>query len=83
SLWQASLAKLIDQATLGCQDKLQLFNLLVVNEDALNVSEQLNAIIGAPVDSASLIQRISNSAASEHTGNSNNQTFDATGSCAF
>lgn len=83
SLWQASLAQLIDQATLGCQDKLQLFNLLVVNEDALNVSEQLNAIIGAPVDSASLIQRISNSAASEHTGNSNNQTFDATGSCAF
>lgn len=83
SLWQASLAKLIDQATLGCQDKLKLFNVLVINEDALSFSDQLKVVIGAPVHSAALIQRISNSTASEHADNSNNQAFDATGSCAF
>ena len=83
SLWQASLAQLIAQSTFNCQDKLKLFNVLVINEDALSLSDQLKAVIGAPVDSAALIQRISNSAASEHADNSNNQAFDATGSCAF
>ncbi|AVI68007.1 peptidase M3A [Shewanella sp. WE21] len=83
SLWQASLAQLIAQSTFNCHDKLKLFNVLVINEDALSLSDQLKAVIGAPVDSAALIQRISNSAASEHADNSNNQAFDATGSCAF
>ncbi|MBW3525131.1 peptidase M3A [Shewanella sp. NKUCC05_KAH] len=83
SLWQASLARLIDQSTFNCRDKLKLFNVLVINEDALSLSDQLKVVIGAPVDSAALIQRISNSAASEHADNSNNQAFDATGSCAF
>ncbi|MGE6381789.1 M3 family metallopeptidase [Shewanella baltica] len=83
SLWQASLAQLIAQSTFNCQDKLKLFNLLVVNEDALSFSDQLKAVIDAPVDSAALIQRISNSTASEHADSSNNQAFDAIGSCAF
>lgn len=83
SLWQASLAQLIAQSTFNCQDKLKLFNVLVINEDALSLSEQLKAIIGAPVDSAALIQRISNLAAPEHAGSSNKQAFNATGSCAF
>lgn len=82
-LWQASLARLIDQSTFNCRDKLKLFNVLVINEDALSFSDQLKVVIGAPVNSAALIQRISNSAASEHADNSNNQAFDATGSCAF
>ncbi|MCU8103606.1 M3 family metallopeptidase [Shewanella sp. SM101] len=83
SLWQASLAQLIAQSTFNCQDKLKLFNVLVINEDALSFSDQLKAVIGAPVDSAALIQRISNSAASEHADSSNTQAFDAIGSCAF
>ncbi|MGI2047123.1 M3 family metallopeptidase [Shewanella oncorhynchi] len=83
SLWQASLAQLIAQSTFNCQDKLKLFNVLVINEDALSFSDQLKVVIGAPVHSAALIQRISNSTASEHADNSNNQAFDATGSCAF
>lgn len=83
SLWQASLAQLVAQSTFNCQDKLKLFNVLVINEDALSFSDQLKAVIGAPVDSAALIQRISNSTTSEHADNSNNQTFDAIGSCAF
>ncbi|MCU8003099.1 MULTISPECIES: M3 family metallopeptidase [unclassified Shewanella] len=83
SLWQASLAQLIAQSTFNCQDKLKLFNVLVINEDALSFSDQLKAVIGAPVDSAALIQRISNSTASEHADSSNNQAFDAIGSCAF
>ncbi|MCU7998469.1 M3 family metallopeptidase [Shewanella sp. SM95] len=83
SLWQVSLAQLIAQSTFNCQDKLKLFNVLVINEDALSFSDQLKVVIGSPVDSAALIQRISNSTASEHADNSNNQAFDATGSCAF
>lgn len=58
SLWQTQLAKLIYQSTQDCKDKLGLFNLLVVNEAALTLSEQLRASIGDPVDAASLIQRI-------------------------
>ncbi|GIU06351.1 Zn-dependent oligopeptidase [Shewanella morhuae] len=58
SLWQASLAQLIYQTTLKNSDKLSLFNALVINEASLSLSEQLTDTIGAPVDSASLIQRI-------------------------
>lgn len=58
SLWQTQLAKLIYQSTQDCKDKLGLFNLLVVNEAALTLSEQLRTSIGDPVDAASLIQRI-------------------------
>jgi len=58
SLWQTQLAKFVYLSTQDCQDKLGLFNLLVVNEAALTLSEQLRATIGDPVDAASLIQRI-------------------------
>ncbi|MCG9963343.1 MAG: M3 family metallopeptidase [Shewanella sp.] len=58
SLWQTQLAKFVYQSTQDCKDKLGLFNLLVVNEAALTLSEQLRASIGDPVDAASLIQRI-------------------------
>ncbi|MGI1986263.1 M3 family metallopeptidase [Shewanella glacialipiscicola] len=59
SLWQTSLAQLIYQTTLNNPDKLGLFNTLIINEASLSFSEQLTATIGVPVDSASLIQRIS------------------------
>ncbi|MGL4711017.1 MAG: M3 family metallopeptidase, partial [Shewanella sp.] len=71
SLWQASLAQLIAQSTLNYQDKHTLFNLLVVNEDSLSLGEQLKAIIGAPVDSAALIQRISSMSGTDQAGSTN------------
>lgn len=66
SLWQAQLAKLVYESTQHCQDKLGLFNLLVVNETALTLSEQLRAIVGEPVDAAALIQRIIHVSGSEN-----------------
>lgn len=58
SLWQTQLAKLVYQSTQGCQDKLGLFTLLIVNESSISLREQLRASIGDPVDPASLIQRM-------------------------
>ncbi|MGL6123487.1 MAG: M3 family metallopeptidase, partial [Shewanella sp.] len=73
SLWQASLAQLIAQSTLNYQDKHTLFNLLVVNEDSLSLEEQLKAIIGTPVDSAALIQRISSMSGTDQAGCTNGE----------
>lgn len=60
SLWQEALAKLIYQITANRSDKLSLFNLLVVNEDSLSLSEQLSEFIEGPTDPTSLIQYIAN-----------------------
>lgn len=57
-LWQSALAELVYQTTLNSQDKLSLFNLIVVNEDGLSLNNLLTASIGAPVDPTSLIQRM-------------------------
>lgn len=58
SLWQSALAQFIYQTTLNTQDKADLFQLLVVNEDAHTLSSQLSACLGDPIDPASLIQRM-------------------------
>lgn len=58
SLWQSALAQFIYQTTLNTQDKSGLFQLLIVNEDALTLSRQLSACLGEPIDPASLIQRM-------------------------
>jgi predicted metal-dependent phosphoesterase TrpH len=58
SLWQTALAQLIHRATADCQDKLSLFNLLVVNEAALSLDEQLSTVLGEDSAPTSLIQRI-------------------------
>ncbi|WP_037458521.1 M3 family metallopeptidase [Shewanella sp. HN-41] len=58
SLWQSALAQLVYQTTLRTQDKPGLFQLIVVNEDALTLSGQLSACLGDPIDPASLIQRM-------------------------
>lgn len=65
ALWQNALAAYIDRFTLTCADPRVLFNQLVVNEAALTFNQQLTAIIGAPVDPASLIQRIAYDSGSE------------------
>lgn len=58
SLWQSALAQFVYQTTLNTQDKPGLFELIVVNEDALTLSLQLSASLGDPIDPASLIQRM-------------------------
>ncbi|PIW58650.1 M3 family metallopeptidase [Shewanella sp. CG12_big_fil_rev_8_21_14_0_65_47_15] len=58
SLWQSALAQFVYQTTLNTQNKADLFQLLVVNEDALTLSSQLSACLGDPIDPASLIQRM-------------------------
>lgn len=65
ALWQRALADYIDRFTQTCADPRVLFNQLVVNEAALTFNQQLTAIIGAPVDPASLIQRIAYDSGSE------------------
>lgn len=55
-LWQRSLARLIDQqATI---DKPALFELLLINEAQLPITQQLTLIFGEPVSTSSLIKRI-------------------------
>ncbi|MEJ6520454.1 M3 family metallopeptidase [Shewanella bicestrii] len=83
SLWQAKLATLVHQSTQDCQDKLSLFNLLVVNETALTLSEQLRAILGEPVDAAALIQRIIHVSGSENHPHTTTETQTHTTHCAF
>lgn len=83
SLWQAKLATLVHQSTQDCQDKLGLFNLLVVNETALTLSEQLRAILGEPVDAAALIQRIIHVSGSENHPYTTTETQTHTTHCAF
>lgn len=83
SLWQAKLATLVHQSTQDCQDKLSLFNLLVVNETALTLSEQLRAILGEPVDAAALIQRIIHVSGSENHPYTTTETQTHTTHCAF
>ncbi|MCL1088878.1 M2 family metallopeptidase [Shewanella profunda] len=62
SLWQEALAKFIYQITANRSDKLNLFNLLVVNEDSLSLSDQLSAFIDGPTDPTHLIQYIADMA---------------------
>ncbi|MFB2647341.1 M3 family metallopeptidase [Shewanella mangrovisoli] len=83
SLWQAKLATLVHQSTQDCQDKLGLFNLLVVNETALTLSEQLRAILGEPVDAAALIQRIIHVSGSENHPYVKTETQTHAIHCAF
>lgn len=83
SLWQAKLATLVHQSTQDCQDKLGLFNLLVVNETALTLSEQLRAILGDPVDAAALIQRIIHVSGSENHPHTTTETQTLAAHCAF
>ncbi|MFG0456296.1 M3 family metallopeptidase [Shewanella mangrovisoli] len=83
SLWQAKLATLVYQSTQDCQDKLGLFNLLVVNETALTLSEQLRAILGEPVDAAALIQRIIHVSGSENHPHTTTETQTLAAHCAF
>ncbi|UXM80895.1 M3 family metallopeptidase [Shewanella seohaensis] len=83
SLWQAKLATLVHQSTQDCQDKLGLFNLLVVNETALTLSEQLRVILGEPVDAAALIQRIIHVSGSENHPYTTTETQTHTTHCAF
>ncbi|MFB2733015.1 M3 family metallopeptidase [Shewanella mangrovisoli] len=83
SLWQAKLATLVHQSTQGCQDKLGLFNLLVVNETALTLSEQLRAILGEPVDAAALIQRIIHVSGSENHPHTTTETQTHVIHCTF
>ncbi|MFB2727291.1 M3 family metallopeptidase [Shewanella mangrovisoli] len=83
SLWQAKLATLVHQSTQDCQDKLGLFNLLVVNETALTLSEQLRAILGEPVDAAALIQRIIHVSGSENHPHGTTETQTHAIHCAF
>ncbi|MFB2779832.1 M3 family metallopeptidase [Shewanella mangrovisoli] len=83
SLWQAKLATLVHQSTQDCQDKLGLFNLLVVNETALTLSEQLRAILGEPVDAAALIQRIIHVSGSENHPHTTSETQTHAIHCAF
>ncbi|MEL4281791.1 MULTISPECIES: M3 family metallopeptidase [Shewanella] len=83
SLWQAKLATLVHQSTQDCQDKLGLFNLLVVNETALTLSEQLRAILGDPVDAAELIQRIIHVSGSENHPHTTTETQTLAAHCAF
>ncbi|WP_133182380.1 M3 family metallopeptidase [Shewanella decolorationis] len=82
-LWQAKLATLVHQSTQDCQDKLGLFNLLVVNETALTLSEQLRAILGDPVDAAALIQRIIHVSGSENHPHTTTETQTLAAHCAF
>lgn len=58
SLWQSALAQFIYQTTRYTHDKSGLFQLIVVNEDALSLNSQLSASLGDPIDPASLIQRM-------------------------
>ncbi|MFB2683687.1 M3 family metallopeptidase [Shewanella mangrovisoli] len=83
SLWQAKLATLVHQSTQDCQDKLGLFNLLVVNETALTLSEQLRAILGEPVDAAALIQRIIHVSGSENHTHTRSETQTHAAHCDF
>lgn len=83
SLWQAKLATLVHQSTQDCQDKLGLFNLLVVNETALTLSEQLRAILGDPVDAAALIQRIIHVSGSENHTHTRSETQTHAAHCDF
>ncbi|ESE41313.1 M3 family metallopeptidase [Shewanella decolorationis] len=83
SQWQAKLATLVHQSTQDCQDKLGLFNLLVVNETALTLSEQLRAILGDPVDAAALIQRIIHVSGSENHPHTTTETQTLAAHCAF
>jgi len=83
SLWQAKLATLVYQSTQDCQDKLGLFNLLVINETAFTLSEQLRVILGAPVDPAALIQRITHVSSSEHHPHITTETQTHAIHCAF
>ncbi len=58
SLWQKTLAKLIYQSQKCCQNQRQVFEILLINEEQLPFSSQLNYIFGETVSPTILINRI-------------------------
>ncbi len=59
TLWQSTLANLIHQSQKCCQTQRQVFEILLINEDQLPFSAQLNRIFGETVSPTFLINRIS------------------------
>ncbi|GGB48906.1 hypothetical protein [Shewanella inventionis] len=57
-LWQDAVAKLIINQASSTFSAVEIFNILVVNEAYLSFNDQLEQLIGAPIDPHSLIWRI-------------------------
>ena len=56
-LWQDAVAQLIISQSAAQHSSLDIFNLLIVNEAYLPFNDQLEQLIGSPIDPHSLIWR--------------------------